>query len=451
MWEAANLVLVLLLVMANGFFVASEFALVAVRRSRIATLADGGDRRAKRLLALVDDLNAYISATQLGITLASLGLGWLGEPAIARLLDRVLKERVPESLALTISFVVAFTIITILHIVLGELAPKTLALERAERVALAVALPMQLFYRLFYWPVIMLDWAGRRTVRLFGLEPSPQHASIYTEDELRQLVNISHQSGHLEREEQQLINRVFDFSEAEVREAMVPRTAVAGLPVTASFKDVKAAFCTLGYSRMPVYREKIDEICGVLFMKDIITCPDNIPPEQFNLEKMLHPPMFVAATARLGSVLARMQATRNHLAFVLDEHGGIEGIVTLEDLLEEIVGEINDEYDDEVRAQITKDGDSYVLDGMLAIRDANRRLGLNLPEEGGYTTMAGFLLAKAERLLRPGESVTWGGGTFMVEQVDRRRIRRIRYRPASEVDPEGNGSAAIADKSSEET
>jgi CBS domain containing-hemolysin-like protein len=350
--------------------------------------------------------------------------------------------------ALTVSFAVAFSIITILHIVLGELAPKTLALERAERVALAIALPMQLFYKLFYWPVKLLDWAGRKTVRLFGLEPSPQHASIYTEEELRQLINLSHQSGHLEREEQQLINRVFDFSEAEVREAMVPRTAVAGLPVTASFKEVKSAFCTLGYSRMPVYRDKIDEICGVLFMKDIISCPDNIPPEHFNLEKMLHPPMFVAATARLGSVLARMQATRNHLAFVLDEHGGIEGIVTLEDLLEEIVGEINDEYDDEVRAQITRDGDSFLLDGMLAIRDANRRLGLNLPEEGGYTTMAGFLLAKAERLLRPGESVTWGGGTFLVEQVDRRRIRRIRYRPAPEGTTENNGSATAIDQAS---
>jgi CBS domain containing-hemolysin-like protein len=429
MWEAVNLVLVFVLVAANGFFVASEFALVAVRRSRIATLADSGDRRARRLLTVVDDLNAYISATQLGITLASLGLGWLGEPAIGHLLERMLHGRVSETVSTTASFAIAFTIITILHIVLGELAPKTLALERAERVALAVAWPMQIFYRIFYWPVLLLDWAGRRTVRLFGLEPSPHHASIYTEEELRQLINLSHQSGHLEKEEQQLINRVFDFSEAEVREAMVPRTAVAGLPVTASFAEVKSAFCTLGYSRMPVYREKIDEICGVLFMKDIIACPDNTPEDQFSLEKLLHPPMFVAATARLGSVLARMQATRNHLAFVLDEHGGIEGIVTLEDLLEEIVGEINDEFDDEVRAQITKDGDGYLLDGMLAIRDANRRLGLQIPEEGGYTTMAGFLLAKSERLLRPGESVVWDGGTFTVEQVDRRRIRRIRYKP----------------------
>ena len=429
MLEALNLFLVFLLVAANGFFVASEFALVAVRRSRIATLADSGDRRATRLLPVIDDLNAYISATQLGITLASLGLGWLGEPAIARLLERALPETMPEAAVHTISFAVAFTIITVLHIVLGELAPKTLALERAERVALAIALPMQIFYKIFYWPVLVLDWAGRMTVRMFGLQPSPHHASIYTEEELRSLIDLSHQSGHLAREEQQLINRVFDFSDAEVREAMVPRTSVAGLPVTASYQDVRNVFCSLGYSRMPVYRETIDEIVGVLFMKDIIACSENAPAEEFNLEKILHPPMFVSATARLGSVLARMQLTRNHLAFVLDEHGGIEGIVTLEDLLEEIVGEINDEFDDEVRAQITKEGDTYLLDGMLAVRDANRRLSLKLPEEGGYTTMAGFLLAKAERLLRPGENIDWDGGKFTVEQVDRRRIRRIRYTP----------------------
>ena len=431
MLEAFNLLSVFLLVAANGFFVASEFALVAVRRSRIATLADSGDRRARRLLPVVDDLNAYISATQLGITLASLGLGWLGEPAIAVLLERALPETMPAAAVHTISFAVAFTIITVLHIVLGELAPKTLALERAERVALAIALPMQIFYKIFYWPVLVLDWAGRMTVRMFGLQPSPHHASIYTEEELRQLIDISHRSGHLKREEQQLINRVFDFSDAEVREAMVPRTSVAGLPLTATYQDVRNAFCSLGYSRMPVYREKIDEIVGVLFMKDIIACSENAPAGDFNLEKILHPPMFVSATARLGSVLARMQLTRNHLAFVLDEHGGIEGIVTLEDLLEEIVGEINDEFDDEVRAQITKEGDTYLLDGMLAVRDANRRLNLKLPEEGGYTTMAGVLLAKAERLLRPGENIDWDGGKFTVEQVDRRRIRRIRYTPAT--------------------
>ncbi|HEV2913512.1 MAG TPA: hemolysin family protein [Pyrinomonadaceae bacterium] len=434
MLTVAGLFAVLLLVLANGFFVASEFALVGVRRSRIATLAQTGDARAVRLLGLVDSLNAYISATQLGITLASLGLGWLGEPAIAHLLEKApYIDRLPVALMETLAFGIAFTIITFLHIVIGELAPKTMALERAEKVALAIAWPMELFYKTFRLPIRILDWAGTRTVRLFGLHPSVDHASIYTADELRQLVDISTKSGHLEAGDQKLINRVFDFADAEVREAMVPRTALAALPVTATLEEAEKAFCELGYSRLPVYRERLDDIVGVLFLKDLVPCLRRARPEGFEVEKLLHPPMFVPATARLGQVLAQMQSARTHLSFVIDEHGGIEGIVTLEDLLEEIVGEINDEYDEEVRAQIVEDNGTYLLDGMLAVRDANRRFNLRLPEEGGYTTLAGFLLSKAGRLLRQGESVEHDGARFTVERVDRRRIRRIRFTPLSNV------------------
>src|SRR5688572_11623847 len=197
MIEGFNLILVIFLVLANGFFVASEFALVGVRRSRIATLAEAGDKKAKRLLGLVDHLNAYISATQLGITLSSLALGWIGEPAIARLIEEPLRGRVSDTVMHTIAFAIAFSIITFLHIVLGELAPKTLALERAERTALGIAWPMETFYQIFQWAIPLLDWAGTRTVRLFGLQPSREHASIYTEDELRALIDISHPRGHL--------------------------------------------------------------------------------------------------------------------------------------------------------------------------------------------------------------------------------------------------------------
>src|SRR5688572_5636952 len=203
MVDALTIVLVFFLVFANGFFVASEFSLVGVRRSRIETLARAGDKRARRLLGMVDNLNAYISATQLGITLASLALGWIGEPAIAHLLEIPLHGRVSDTVLHTISFTIAFSIITFLHIVLGELAPKTLALERAEKTALAIALPMKMFYKAFYYPIRLLDWAGTRTVRLLGLKPSSEHASIYTEDELKQLIKISQRSGHLEEEEEQ--------------------------------------------------------------------------------------------------------------------------------------------------------------------------------------------------------------------------------------------------------
>lgn len=424
-----KIIAVIALVLANGFFVAAEFALVSVRRSRIETLASGGNRRAQRLLELLNDLNAYISATQLGITMASLGLGWIGEPAVAYLLAAPLEGYVSDPARHAISFALAFSFITFLHIVLGELAPKTIALEMAERIAFIVSWPMQIFYKIFYWPIRALDWAGTSTVRLLGLRPSPTHASIYTEEEIRQLIDASRRSGHLQPEEQLLINRIFEFSDAEVREAMVPRTAVVALPITATLEEVQEVFCTTGYSRLPVFRERFDEIVGVLFMKDLIPCFRPTNAKEFKIEELLHPPLFVPATARLGSVLKQMQAARTHLAFVVDEHGGVEGIVTLEDLLEEIVGEISDEYDEEVRSQIVEEHGTYVLDGMIAVRDVNRKLNLKLPEDAGYTTLAGFLLAKAGRLLRPGESVEYDGARFTVERVEHRRIRRVRLIP----------------------
>jgi CBS domain containing-hemolysin-like protein len=443
MLTALYILLVFFLVLANGFFVASEFALVGVRRSRILTLAERGNRRAKLLLELVDNLNAYISATQLGITMASLALGWIGEPVFARLLEAPLEGRVSDAVRHTIAFAIAFSVITFLHIVLGELAPKTLALERAERVALAIALPLQLFYKLFYWPIRLLDWAGTRTVRLFGLHPSGEHASVYTEEELRHLIEVSRKSGHLEEEEQKLINRVFDFSDAEVREAMIPRFNVAALPVTATLEETKQAFRRHGYSRLPVYRENLDKIAGVLVRRELEPYLEGMPEAGFKLENLLHPPLFIPVTSRLGNALKQMQSARSHLAFVIDEHGGLEGIVTLEDLLEEIVGEISDEYDEEVTSQIQEIDGGYLLDGMLTVRDANRRLGLGLPESENYLTVAGFLLAQAGRLVGPGEVIEREGAVFTVESVEGRRILRVRYTPARHAaESPGNSRSA---------
>jgi len=443
MITALKLIATILIVAINGFFVAAEFALVGVRRSRIETLAEGGDRRAQRLIRILDNLNAYLSASQLGITLASLALAILGEPTIAHLLEAPLARlNIGEAWRHAIAFIIAYAILTSLHIVLGEQAPKLVGLERAEKVAMWSALPMEIFYKLFSWPIRALDWASARVVRPFGMNASSAHASIYTEEEIRQLINASHKGGHLEEEEQQLINRVFDFSEAEVREAMIPRTTVAAIPVTATLAEVEETFCETGYSRLPVYRDQLDDIVGVLFMKDIMPCLRTSGRKEFDMEGMLHPPMFVPATARLGSVLAQMQAARTHLAFAIDEHGGIEGILTLEDLLEEIVGEIDDEYDEEVRAQIVEESGHYVLDGMLAVRDANRRFKLKLPEDAGYTTLAGFLLARAGRILKQGETVEHDGASFTVERVDRHRIRRVRFTPAPPpLGEEAEGSA----------
>ncbi len=421
------ILLVFILVFANGFFVASEFALVGVRRSRIELMASRGHRGAQRLLDLLNHLNTYISATQLGITMASLALGWIGEPVFAHILEAPLRGRVSELTLHTISFAVAFAIITFLHIVLGELAPKTLALERAEKVALAVSWPMQAFYKVFRWPIKMLDWSGTKVVRLFGLHPSGDHASVYTEDELRRLVDISRQSGQLKDEEQQLIHRIFEFSDAEVLEAMVPRTQVTAISADATLAEVRNAFLQSGYSRLPVYGSGPDEIVGLLFRKDFDM--GRINADEFQLKDFVRPATFIPATASLGEALRQMQAARVHFVFVIDEHGGMEGILTLEDLLEEIVGEIDDEFDEEAREQIKRDGKTYVLDGMLSVRDANQYLKLNLPEDGGYTTIAGFLMDRAGRLLQRGDKVEHERGVFEIERVEHRRITRVRLIP----------------------
>jgi CBS domain containing-hemolysin-like protein len=404
-------VVVLLLVFLNGFFVAAEFALVGVRRSRIETLAESGDRRARRLMSVLNNLNAYLSASQLGITLASLGLGWIGEPTVAHMIeDPLARMGVSETGVHLVAFFVAFVVITALHIVLGEQAPKLFGLQMAERVALSTALPMQLFYKVFSLPIRALDGASAAVVRPLGIRADAGHASAYTEEELRHVVEMSRKGGHIEAQEQRLINSVFEFADAELREAMVPRTAVAALDASATLAETKSAFREHGYSRLPVYRGRLDDVVGVISRRDIEPFLEGERDEEFDLAKLARAPLFIPATARLGSALAQIQKTRTHLALVIDEHGGLEGIVTLEDLLEEIVGEIDDEYDDETRSQIVEEPNgTYLLDGMLAVRDANRRFKLKLPEDGHYTTVAGFMLAHAGRLLAQGDEVEHAG------------------------------------------
>ena len=418
-----KLLSVIILVAANGFFVAAEFALVGVRSSRIETLVAQGSRSAKRLMGLLQNLNAYLSACQLGITLASLALGWVGEPALARLLEAPLSG-LPEWWRHAIAFLIAFSLITSLHIVLGEQAPKLMGLAVAEKVALAIALPLQLFYKVFSLPIRALDWASVRTVQLVGIKATAEHASTYTEEELRRLIDISRESGHLRAEERRLIHRVFEFSDTLVREAMVPRTEMAAIPSTCDLEQITKAFDQHRYSRLPVYRETLDDVCGFIHSKDVM--PYLLHPDTFKLEDVLQPPLYVVDTARLEHVLRQMQKAKMHFGFVIDEHGGLEGIITLEDLLEEIVGDISDEHDEEVNEQITEiDEHTYTLDGGLAVRDLNRRLKLSVPESEAYTTVGGFLMTQAGHVLKPGEVVKYDGIVFKVERVEKRRVMRV--------------------------
>nr|HQU94330.1 hemolysin family protein [Pyrinomonadaceae bacterium] len=433
-WSVLSISSVILLVLANGFFVASEFALVAVRKSRIESLAIEGDKAAIRLLGMLNDLNAYISATQLGITLSSLGLGWIGEPAVASLLDPILvwiagltgfSVLASGAVLHTVSFIIAFALITFLHIVLGELAPKTAALELSERVSYIIAVPLQIFYRVFYPFIRVLDWAGTRTVRIFGLHPSGEHGSSYTEDEIRQLIRVSQASGHVNEEERRLIDQVFEFSETTVKEAMIPRTEIVAVSNSCTLEQMADAFRTHGFSRLPIYRESLDDIAGIVHVKDVLNAL--VDRSEFALDNLLQKPNYVVDTARLEDVLRQMQTEKFHFGFVVDEHGGVEGIITLEDLLEEIVGDISDEHDEEVSEQIHEQPDgTFVLDGGLAVRDLNKRLTLNIPISDAYTTVAGFLMSESGQILNEGDVVPFNGHSFRVEKVEKRRVLSVR-------------------------
>jgi CBS domain containing-hemolysin-like protein len=421
---------VIFLVFLNGFFVAAEFAFVAVRKSRVETLAADGNKSAARLLEILNNLNPYLSASQLGITLASLGLGALGEPVVEAILGGWLTN-LPESARHFVSYAIAFFVITSLHIILGEQAPKLFGLAMAERVGMLTAFPMKIFYKTFKPFIHTLDWASAKTVNIFGLNAESDHASIYTEEELRQLVRISEESGHLNAEERNLINKVFEFSETTVKEAMIPRTEVTAIQLTSSLAEIAKAFGESGFSRLPVYRDSFDDIAGVIHSKDLVGYVNR--PKAFRIEEIIIKPNYVVDTAHLEDVLRQMQREKFHFGFVVDEHGGIEGIITLEDLLEEIVGDISDEHDEEVNEQIAPQPDgSWVLDGGLAVRDLNRRLDLSVPISEGYTTIAGFLMAQAGQIMSEGEVVPYNGHVFTVEKVEKHRVVTVRMRTAAE-------------------
>ena len=432
-----DLLIIFFIVAMNAFFVASEFALVSSRRPRLQGMADAGSRGAAAALRLRDNPTLFISAVQLGVTLASLALGWLGEERLAELLSpfalQIASEGTARWIAHGTAIVIAFVSITFFHVVLGELVPKMFALERAEAYAVFAARPLEFFAKIFSPILWAFNYVGGAIGRALGLKSSLEHASVYTEDEIRQLVKLSEESGHLNKEERTLINKVFEFSETTVKEAMVPRTAIIAIPDTCSLNDLVREFRRHGYSRLPVYHDSLDDIVGFIHSKDVMT--SLLRPRNFQIERVIHKPNYVVDTAKLEDVLRQMQTEKFHFGFVVDEHGGVEGIITLEDLLEEIVGDISDEHDEEVNEQIIRQPDgSYILDGGLAVRDLNRRLELNVPISEGYTTVAGFLMSIAGEVLHVGQTVAFNGHVFKIEAVDKRRITRVLMETADEAD-----------------
>jgi CBS domain containing-hemolysin-like protein len=302
-----------------------------------------------------------------------------------------------------------------------------LGIEKAETLALATARLMQLFYRTFKPFIWLINVSGIKFLKLFGVHFRPGHHAAYTEEEIRYLVNASHESGHLQQEEKELIHNVFDFSDMTARKVLIPRTEVIALEDTASFAEVVREFQASGYSRLPVYHESFDNIVGILHSKDVMQFLLKGNEGKFDLKAALRQPVYVPDTAKLGDVLQQLRRERTHLAIVVDEHSGVEGILTLEDILEEIVGDIRDEHDEALAEKLRQHGEGvFVIDGSLSVRDANRKFNLKLPESDNYTTVAGFLLSEAGRMLSVNDVVEYEGLRFTVERVVRRRITRVR-------------------------
>ncbi len=420
-----GLTAVVVLVLANAFFVAAEFALVGARRTRLDEMANSGDRKARLALRAVQSLDRYISATQLGITLASLGLGWIGEPALAHLIEGAFAW-LPDAIAAlathTVAVAIAFIIITVLHIILGELVPKALALLYPERVSTWVALPLMGFSWVMAGPIAILNGTANRLLRLLGIDPPGEHERLHSPEEIRMLVEQSTEGGSLLQQDARLLEGVFEFSEKTAQEVMTPRTQMVALDADLAVEEAADEVAEAGRSRYPAYTESLDEIIGVVHAKDILSALRARPGAK--VREIMRPPLFVPGTREVEDVLADMKRLNTHLAVVLDEYGGTAGLVTMEDLLEEIVGPIFDEHDREERA---KPGDQVVphLDGSMPISEFNAEYDATL-DDTDYTTLGGYVFGQIGRLPKLGDQVTVGSHTFEVAEMDGRRVKTIR-------------------------
>ncbi len=427
MTTALELVAVALIVAANAFFVAAEYGLVTVRRTRMQELDAQGSRGARRVLRLLEQPPRFISAIQLGVTLSSLALGAIGEPVVSRLLERPL-DLLPESwhtsVATTISVILAFTILTYFHVVMGEIVPKSFTLQHPERVAVVAAGPIGAFYvifRPFIWVLVRTSGA---VLGWFGVTASSGITLVHSEEELKMLVTASREKGVLEEEEQEMLHKVFEFADKDAVDVMVPRPDVVAVPVDLPVQDVLALVLSNPFTRYPVFEGDLDDVVGVLHVRDLFSTLHERGLESTNLRMILREAIMVPETKPLDELLAEFQRTSNHLAIVVDEYGSVEGLVTLEDLLEEIVGEIGDEFD-LPDAGVLRIGRGRVrLVGSFPIEEFNERFGKSLPVDD-YHTIGGFVFGELGRVPRVGDTVAFDGASFEVSAIDGPRIREV--------------------------
>jgi len=442
-----RLLAVLALVAANAFFVAAEFGLVTARRTRIREMSESGDRLARSVDRAQEDLDRAISGTQLGITLATLGLGWIGEPAVARTIEPLLESaglgRSPIAVH-SVAVTIAFLLITYLHIVLGELAPKTVALARPETVSRLVAGPLLAFNRLLQPGIWLLNGSSAVFLRLlrFGGRVGG-FENVHSPEEIEMLVRQSLKQGVVEEDEQAMIQGVFELTRTVAREVMTPRPDIVAVEARATVREILAAASESGFSRLPVYRDSLDEIVGVVVVKDLIEAV-MAGKDETTADEVMREPLFVPDTKPIDDLLAELRHRKTHMAVVVDEFGGTDGLVTLEDLVEEIVGEIYDEHDIAM-AEVTVDGDGrIVIDGGYSFADLIARFELPDAADGDeYDTVAGYLISMLGRIPDPGDSVPVGPAELVVLELADRRVTKLELRGVEGVDAdretEGDG------------
>ncbi|OME90869.1 MULTISPECIES: hemolysin family protein [Paenibacillus] len=418
-----NLLLVFLLVLLNGVFVAAEFSLVKMRQSRLTQLVSEGNRLAGIALKVNQKLDAYLSATQLGITLTSLGLGWIGEPAISELLVAPIMHSIgftDERLISTISVAVGFCIITFLHIVLGELAPKSLAIQRTEGTALILSAPLLWFYRIFLPVIWVLNASANRILKMVGIEPASEAEAAHSEEEIRILMNESAKSGVIDENEMKLMDNLFDFSDLRAREIMLPRTDMDVLFTNYTLEENLQIVNETKHSRYPVATDNKDRIIGFVHITDLLLAE---PDKQRDLASLMRPIMDVSESTEISEVLRKMQARHEQLALVVDEYGGTAGILTAEKILEEIVGDLYDEFEDE-RPEIEVYDEYFSVDGRMLIEEVNDLTGLMI-EEHNVDSIGGWLFKELEGNPAVGKKTIFDGVVFEVEESTRLRVTRV--------------------------
>jgi CBS domain containing-hemolysin-like protein len=422
LWRMAG---VLALVFANGFFVAAEFSIVTVRKTRIDQLIAEGNRRALAVRRAVTDPDSYIAATQLGITMASIGLGWIGEPALASLVQPALTflpTGMAEATAHTIAVATAFAVITALHIVLGELAPKTIALERPETTALWVVKPTELFMRAF-WPFIRaLNNTGRFVVTLLGLKSRGGHAMVHSEEELKMLVTASQEAGVLEEREEQMLHRVFGFADLTAGQVMLPRTELVAIAAETAGDAMIDQVANAGYPTLPVYRDNLDNVVGILHVVDVIRAITAGDRNQ-SAASLAREALTVPETISADDLLVELRRKRAREAIVIDEYGGTAGLVTFEWLMDRIVGDVGGSAGNVGGIVVRPDG-SAEIDGLTLVTDVNEQFDLSIDEET-YTTVGGYVMGRLGRAPRTGDAIEVAGRQMKVITLDGMRVARV--------------------------